>query len=186
MFGPLIAFYGQYWRLFTPMFIHYGLMHFAVNSVVLYYMGQQIEALYGHWRYVLIYLISGVMGNLMSFAFNQAGIQSAGASAALFGLFGAFVILGLHYNDNYAIQALVKQFTLFVTISLLFSLFDRSVDIWGHVGGLAGGLLFGNLAGLPKRNHDYSIHTRIISAILLLFIVVFCLLYGLKKYQVLV
>lgn len=186
MFGPSLAFYGQYWRLVTPIFIHYGLMHFAVNSVVLYYMGEQIEAIYGHWRYFVIYLLSGIMGNLMSFAFNQAGIQSAGSSTALFGLFGAFVVLGIHYRDNYAIQALTRQFVIFIGISLLFNLFDNSVDIWGHIGGLGGGLLLGNLFGLPKRNQDYSVHVRILSVIVFVFLLGFCLIYGLKKYQILV
>ncbi|MFZ2671287.1 MAG: rhomboid family intramembrane serine protease, partial [Enterococcus aquimarinus] len=50
MFGPLIALNHEYWRFVTPIFIHYGLMHFAINSVILYYMGQQVEAIYGHGR----------------------------------------------------------------------------------------------------------------------------------------
>ncbi|AOF49277.1 rhomboid family intramembrane serine protease [Tetragenococcus halophilus] len=186
MFGPFVVYYSQYWRFITPIFIHYGLMHFAVNSIVLYFMGQRLEAMYGHMRYFFIYLLSGAAGNLLSFAFNSPGVQSAGSSTALFGLFGAFVVLGVHYKNNYAIQVLVRQFTLFIGISLLFSLFDRSIDIWGHIGGLLGGALLGNLFGLPQRLRDYSIHVRIISGIALVFLLGFCLFYGFKKYQLLV
>lgn len=186
MFGPFIVYYSQYWRFITPIFIHFGLMHFAVNSVVLYFMGARLEAMYGHLRYFFIYLLSGIAGNLLSFAFNNAGVQSAGSSTALFGLFGAFVVLGIHYKNNYAIQMLVRQFTLFIGISLLFNLIDSSVDIWGHIGGLLGGFLLGNIFGLPQRLQDYSIHIRIIAGLVFIFLVGFCLIYGFKKYQLLV
>ncbi|AYW48338.1 rhomboid family intramembrane serine protease [Tetragenococcus osmophilus] len=186
MFGPFVVYYSQFWRFITPMFIHFGLMHFVVNSVVLYFMGARLEAVYGHLRYFFIYLLSGISGNLLSFAFNEAGVQSAGSSTALFGLFGAFAILGIHYKNNYVIQILVRRFTLFIGISLLFNLLDSSVDIWGHIGGLLGGVLLGNVFGLPKRLQDYSIHIRIISGIGFVFLVVFCLIYGFKKYQLLV
>lgn len=81
---------------------------------------------------------------------------------------------------------LVRQFTLFIGISLLFNLIDSSVDIWGHIGGLLGGILLGNVFGLPQRLRDYSIHIRIISGIAFIFLVAFCLIYGFKKYQLLV
>lgn len=183
MFGPLVAYYHEYWRLITPIFIHYGLMHFAVNSVVLYFMGEQVEAVYGHLRFAAIYLISGILGNLMSFALNQIGIQSAGSSTSLFGLFGAFVVLGIHFKDNRAIQAMVRQFTLFIAMSFLFSIFDRSVDIWGHIGGLLGGLLLGNVLGLPSNFRKYDTQTRILSAVFLVVFVIFLVIIGFKKYQ---
>lgn len=185
MIGPLVIFNQEYWRFITPMFIHYGLMHFAVNSVVLYFMGQQVEAIYGHWRFLTIYLLSGMAGNTMSFAFNQMGVQSAGSSTALFGLFGAFVILGIHFKENRAIQVMVRQFGMFVGMSFLFGLFSQSVDIWGHLGGFLGGVLLGNMLELPNHLRKYSIHVRIISGILLLFLFVFCLLFGWRKYGVL-
>ena len=133
MFGPYVAYMNEYWRFVTPIFIHFGLAHFAVNSVILYFMGQQVEAIYGHARFFILYLMSGVMGNAMSFAFNQAGVQSAGASTSLFGLFGAFLILGLHFKNDYQIQAMVRQFALFVVLNFVFGLFDQSIDIWGHL-----------------------------------------------------
>ncbi|MGI6155841.1 MAG: rhomboid family intramembrane serine protease [Enterococcus lemanii] len=184
MFGPSIVFNQEFWRFVTPMFIHFGLMHFAVNSVVLYYMGQQVEAIYGHWRFFAIYLMSGVLGNLLSFAFNDPRVQSAGSSTALFGMFGAFAILGYHFKNNYAIQAMVRQFALFVALSFIFGMFDRSIDLLGHLGGLVGGILMGNLVGFPRRvGKTYSIHVKILSALILIFIVGFCLFYGFMRYR---
>ena len=185
MFGPLIALNHEYWRFVTPIFIHYGLMHFAINSVILYYMGQQVEAIYGHGRFFLIYLLSGVMGNVLGFAFNDMNVQAAGASTSLFGIFGAFIVLGIHFKNNPGIQAMVRQFSLFIVLNLVFGLFDQTIDMYGHVGGLIGGILMGNIVALPLRaGKTYSIHVRIISAMLLLFLLFFCVVYGLKRYQV--
>lgn len=185
MFGPLIALNHEYWRFVTPIFIHYGLMHFAINSVILYYMGQQVEAIYGHGRFFLIYLLSGVMGNVLGFAFNDMNVQAAGASTSLFGIFGAFIVLGIHFKNNPGIQAMVRQFSLFIVLNLVFGLFDQTIDMYGHVGGLIGGILMGNIVALPLRvGKTYSIHVRIISAMILLFLLFFCIVYGLKRYQV--
>ena len=185
MFGPLIALNHEYWRFVTPIFIHYGLMHFAINSVILYYMGQQVEAIYGHGRFFLIYLLSGVMGNVLGFAFNDMNVHAAGASTSLFGIFGAFIVLGIHFKNNPGIQAMVRQFSLFIVLNLVFGLFDQTIDMYGHVGGLIGGILMGNIVALPMRvGKTYSIHVRIISAMILLFLLFFCIVYGLKKYQV--
>ena len=185
MFGPLIALNHEYWRFVTPIFIHYGLMHFAINSVILYYMGQQVEAIYGHGRFFLIYLLSGVMGNVLGFAFNDMNVQAAGASTSLFGIFGAFVVLEKKKKNNPGIQAMVRQFSLFIVLNLVFGLFDQTIDMYGHVGGLIGGILMGNIVALPMRvGKTYSIHVRIISAMILLFLLFFCIVYGLKRYQV--
>lgn len=185
MFGPLIALNHEYWRFVTPIFIHYGLMHFAINSVILYYMGQQVEAIYDHGRFFLIYLLSGVMGNVLGFAFNDMNVQAAGASTSLFGIFGAFIVLGIHFKNNPGIQAMVRQFSLFIVLNLVFGLFDQTIDMYGHLGGLIGGILMGNIVALPMRvGKTYSIHVRIISAMILLFLLFFCIVYGLKRYQV--
>ena len=113
MFGPLIALNHEYWRFVTPIFIHYGLMHFAINSVILYYMGQQVEAIYGHGRFFLIYLLSGVMGNVLGFAFNDMNVQAAGASTSLFGIFGAFIVLGINSKTIPEFERWSVHFPLF-------------------------------------------------------------------------
>jgi len=62
---------GQWWRFITPIFLHMGLTHIALNSVVIYFMGMQIEAMYGHWRFLTVYLLGGISGNIMSFALSS-------------------------------------------------------------------------------------------------------------------
>ncbi|MGX7164799.1 rhomboid family intramembrane serine protease [Enterococcus massiliensis] len=186
MFGPFVYFYHEYWRFVTPIFIHFSLLHFAVNSIVLYFIGQQVEAIYGHWRFLILYLLSGVLGNAMSFAFNTAGVQSAGSSTSIFGIFGAFLLLGYYFKHNPAIQGMVRQFALFVGMSLLFGIFDQSIDMWGHIGGIIGGLLIGNILALPKNHGKFSIHARIISVLIFSFLIVLCLVYGLRKYSLLI
>ena len=130
MYGPYLVHFNEWWRLVTPIFIHFGVMHFVMNSLILYFMGQQIEAIYGHWRFFLIYMFSGIMGNTASFAFNEANVLSGGASTSIFGLFGALFILGFHFKYNTAIQQLVRHFLLFIAMTFVFGLLDTSVDVW--------------------------------------------------------
>lgn len=155
---------GQWWRLIMPIFLHSGLMHIAVNSVTLYFIGMQIESLFGHWRFTLIYLLSGIVGNIASFVFNT-GI-SVGASTALFGLFGAFFMLVEAFRQNTAIRAMGQQFALFIVLNLAFDLFNPGIDLAGHVGGLLGGFLVANIVGVP-RIRSVSVLRRIITLIIL-------------------
>lgn len=138
-FNPLLV-AGQWWRLITPIFLHIGWVHLLMNSVILYYLGIQLESLLGHWRFALIYLLSGIAGNAASFAFSPASV-SAGASTSLFGLFGATLFLGKTYTSNPAIQHMAQNFGMLIVLNLVFGLFSSSVDLAGHVGGLAGGYL---------------------------------------------
>lgn len=176
----------EYWRFFTPMFLHIGWLHFAVNMVTLYFVGSQVESVCGHWRYLLIYLLSGVAGNVVSFTFGSAGSISAGASTSLFGLFGAFIILGRHFKNNPAVSFMVQRYATFIGINLIFNLFSSSVDIMGHIGGLIGGLLVASVLAVPDRSEEFNIHERIIAGIIFVFVLVICLVLGFKKYGLLV
>lgn len=137
---------GQWWRLFNPMFIHIGLEHLVLNMVTLYFIGLQIETLFGKWRFVTLYLLSGLGGNIASFAFSP-GI-SAGASTSIFGLFGAFLMLGESFRDNPYIRATAKQCLLLVILNLGLGL--RGIDIAGHIGGLLAGFLAAYVIGVPN------------------------------------
>ncbi|WP_235700529.1 rhomboid family intramembrane serine protease [Companilactobacillus nodensis] len=82
---------GQWWRLITPMFIHIGVLHIMMNGFTIFYVGQILEPMVGHVRFLFIYFLSGITGNLASFAFGSSNTISAGASTSLFGLFAAFL-----------------------------------------------------------------------------------------------
>ena len=81
-----------------------------------------------------------------------------------------------------AIQGMVRQFALFVGMSLLFGLFDSTIDMWGHIGGIIGGLLLGSAIALPKQQERYSIHERIIAGGIFVFLIVILFLLGIRKY----
>lgn len=146
-FNPFIIL-GQWWRLITPMFLHIGFVHLIMNSVILYYLGSQLEAIFGHWRYFVLYIFSGIAGNAASFAFSSA--VSAGASTALFGLFGSTLVLAKIYRGNPAIQLMARNFSLLILLNLLFGLFSAQVDLAGHMGGLAGGYLMTYVVAVPN------------------------------------
>jgi rhomboid protease GluP len=133
---------GQYWRLVTPMFLHIGLAHIAFNSYALYVLGPEVEAIYGHARFLVIYLLAGVAGNVMSFAFTPG--LSAGASTAIFGLIGTQ--LAFFYRQRKVLGAFGQRRLIniasIIAINLLFSL-SGAVDIFGHLGGFIGGLVLG-------------------------------------------
>ncbi|MFW3363838.1 rhomboid family intramembrane serine protease [Aerococcus urinaeequi] len=159
-FNPLIA-AGEYWRLITPMFLHIGIVHLLINSITLYYLGSMVENIVGHWRYLMIYLASGLMGNLFSYQFSEN--ISAGASTALFGLFAVFLALKNLFPRNRHIQSIGSQYLTLVGINLVFGMMGSGIDIWGHVGGLVGGFLV-TMALIRGEGPDQRLTQRIGSA----------------------
>ncbi|KAA9302121.1 MULTISPECIES: rhomboid family intramembrane serine protease [Aerococcus] len=130
---------GQYWRLLTPIFIHIGLTHLLFNSITLYYLGPMVENIVGHWRFLAIYLLSGLMGNLMSYQFSDA--ISAGASTALFGLFAFFIVKAYLHPNNPYYEALGRTYKTLIIMNIVLNLLASNVDLAGHLGGALGGLL---------------------------------------------
>lgn len=155
---------GQIWRLFTPMFLHIGLEHLVLNMVTLYFIGAQIERMFGAKLYLLIYLSSGICGNLASFAFNSS--ISAGSSTAIFGIFGSFLMLVEYLRNNVYLRHLGKNFIIFIILNVVFS-FASNVDLSGHLGGLLAGFLLAYAFGpktleIPKRRRIIAIIAIII------------------------
>lgn len=146
-FNPMVKF-GQWWRLIMPVFVHIGFMHILVNSFTLYYIGGAVEEMIGHWRFFLVYFLSAISGNLMSFAFGGNAL-SAGASTALFGLFGVYIALGIVFDDSYYFKQTGRQFLMLAGLNLIFDVFAQGIDIWGHIGGLVGGFLLIIAFALP-------------------------------------
>lgn len=150
--GVLSIGQGQAWRLFTCMFVHVGIIHIAMNMYVLWYIGRFMEPLCGPARYVLFYLLSGLCGSLAS-AFVHPQVVSAGASGAIFGLFG--VLLGFILRNRRtlpapAVASLTRMGVTFVLYNVLFGLVANGIDLSAHLGGLAGGFLLG-VAAMGRR-----------------------------------
>lgn len=170
----------EYWRFVAPIFIHIGLTHLALNSLSLYFVGRILEPIIGHMRFFIVYMVSGIMGNLLSFAFGSSYGLSAGASTSLFGIFAAFIVLGKIYRYHPMIQHMSQSMTLLIILNLVMNLFDSGVDILGHLGGAIGGVLLMIVVSVPRNNRQekMNVHKRIIAGILTIFFIGFCLLYG--------
>lgn len=147
-FNGLIA-AGQYWRLITPIFLHIGLLHLVMNGIAIYYLGKDLEAIYGHVRFLLIFLFSGIMGNIFSFAFNDA--VSAGASTAVFGLFSTTLVMARAQPHNSYLQAVARSYRTLIIINIIFNLFSPGIDLAGHLGGLFGGYFVAATLTYPSR-----------------------------------
>ena len=127
---------SQSWRLLAAMFVHIGLQHFVLNMVTLYFLGRIAEDLFGSKAFLALYLLSGLMGNLFVLAFSPE-VVAAGASTALFGIFGAIASLRFIARSPY-IQYLSQSYTSLILVNILFS-FMPGISLAGHLGGLVGG-----------------------------------------------
>ena len=131
---------GEYWRLFTANFLHIGLMHIAFNLYALYIVGTEVEMFYGPWRFLVIYLLSGLSGAIASYAFTYG--LSAGASTAVFGLIGT---LFAFFTRNRAVfgemsRTRLTNLIVVIAINVFYGLSVGTIDNWGHVGGFIGGV----------------------------------------------
>jgi len=136
----------------TAGFLHGGLLHILMNSWVLWDVGSQVEEVYGASRMWVIYLVSSVAGFYLSALWNPMA-PSVGASAGLFGMIGAMIVLGITHRSPMG-DAIKGMYIRWAIYMLLFSLVVPGIDMAAHVGGLAGGFGMAYLAGLPR--HDGS------------------------------
>lgn len=137
---------GQYWRLLTPALVHGGIAHIGFNMYALLIFGIGLERAFGHWRFLLLYTLGAFGGNVMSFLFTDA--SSVGASTAIFGLIGAELVFLLQNRKLFAhqFQSAIGNVIFIIAVNLFMGL-APSIDNWGHIGGLVGGLMFASFAG---------------------------------------
>ena len=138
---------GQWWRLLTAGFMHLNLIHILMNSWVLFDLGAQVEEAYGASRMLVIYFVSTILGFYASALWSPA--VSAGASAALFGLIGAMIALGVLHKTpmGAAIRGMYLRWAMY---GLVFGMISGFADNAAHIGGLAAGFGIGYLAGTPQ------------------------------------
>lgn len=137
---------GQIWRLLTPILLHGSILHIAFNMYALYAFGPGLERYYGHWRYLLLYLLGGYCGNVLSFLLSPN--PSIGASTAIFGLVAAEIIFIYRNRILFGARAksMLINLAVVVVVNLLLGL-QPGIDNWGHLGGLVGGFIFAWVAG---------------------------------------
>ncbi len=162
-YGPLTL-SGQYWRLFTPAFLHGGIFHIAVNMWCLWSLGRLSERLFGKWQTLAIYMVTGVGGALLSIASNPNHAE-LGASGAVFGIVGA-VMAGVKFGDlnismgekraifSSAVSFAVLNFVLGFSALGTSGILGGRVDNMCHLGGFVTGLLVGLPLGAFARRHQ--------------------------------
>lgn len=135
---------GQYWRFLTPIFLHVNAIHISLNMLNLVVLGIFLERLFGHLRFLLIYLVTGVIATIASFYFAPQEI-SVGASGAIFGLVGAYALFVLVHRQAFPRGGIPALFWLLIVVALNLGigLFVSNVDNYAHVGGLLSGGLLG-------------------------------------------
>lgn len=168
-FGPYTL-SGQWWRLFTYMFLHGGLMHIAFNMWCLWDLGGLAENLYGRWTFGAIYLVTGIAGGVASVGWNPLSV-SVGASGAIFGLAGALAAsfyLGEFSLPRIAIQGTLRSLIFFIIFNVAFGSMFPGTDNACHVGGLVSGVVLGALIAKIAPQSDASMRRFVVIAVVAL------------------
>ncbi|MDQ5933809.1 MAG: rhomboid protease GluP [Cyanobacteriota bacterium erpe_2018_sw_21hr_WHONDRS-SW48-000092_B_bin.40] len=174
-FGPRTL-NGEWWRMFSSMFLHIGFVHIAFNMAALWNLGQSAEELFGTRRFVNLYFISGFGGSCLSLLFNP-GVVSAGASGAIFGVYGSLFAFFFAHRKEMGKEAFLagsKSATAFLVLNIVLG-FTFGFDNFCHLGGLVSGFLCGTFY-LPRGNKPLSRHPVLGTFLLIASI------YGLFKY----
>ncbi len=152
---------GEYYRLFTAMFLHLNLSHIVLNGIALYFFGRDVETLFGSLRFAVIYLLGGLSGSLASFVFTDA--LSVGASGAIFAIFGAEIVYLYRHRDLHGPggRKLLSRLLAYMVLDLAFGVISSAgvgsfrIDNAGHIGGLIGGAMLAWFIG-PLYRVRYS------------------------------
>src|ERR1700761_4046938 len=140
---------GQVWRLVTSTFLHFSIMHILGNMIVLIYIGSLLEGKLGKWTYLALYLLAGICASITSVVWNDHGIM-AGASGAIFGLFGILLaLLSTDFYEKNARRALLISTGIFVAYNII--PLGRGIDHAAHFGGLISGYILGWMAYLGMK-----------------------------------
>ena len=158
---------GQIYRLITSMFMHGSIWHLLCNMYSLYVIGCATENYFGKKKFLLIYLVSGIIGSMFSCIFNTG--WSLGASGAIFGLMGALCYFGYYYR-LYMGKALYSEIIPVIVLNLALSIIVSNIDFYAHIGGLIGGVFITMGLGVKnKTDKQSSINGWITFAILFIF-----------------
>jgi membrane associated rhomboid family serine protease len=133
--GPGIVAQGEWWRLFTSGFLHYGPVHLALNMIALYILGRDLEPLLGRLRFTAVYLVSLLGGGIAVFVFGDINQAVAGASGAVFGLMGGIAVVTFRLKLNPGPALGIIALNVFISVTL------PGISLLGHLGGLVVGAI---------------------------------------------
>ncbi len=153
VYAPLIIEQGQWYRMITSMFLHFGAPHLINNMLVLFVLGQRLEPVTGKMKFLLIYILGGLGGNLISLIWDmRTGNYSlyAGASGAVFAVMGGMIYVIIRHRGRVA-DLNMKQMLLMAAFSLYFGFASGGVDNAAHAGGLLCGFIAAVIVYHPRK-----------------------------------
>ncbi|MFX0188630.1 MAG: rhomboid family intramembrane serine protease [Candidatus Hodarchaeota archaeon] len=139
----------ELWRLITSMFLHADVIHLFSNMVALLIFGAAVETNFRRYQYLIIYFLSGLIGNIFSLILLPLNVISLGASGAIFGLIGAVFIFFAREDQSFILLGLI-YIIYFIIMS-----FAPGINPWAHLFGLLGGVVFGYFFKHKKKYEDY-------------------------------
>ena len=155
---------GQWWRLISAAFLHGGILHLAFNMYALYWLGPQLERLLGHAQFAVIYMLSAIGGNVISYYFSDIATVSVGASGAIFGLMTATIVIGRE------LRADVSQLMTLLVLNVVIGFASSGIDWRAHLGGAIMGAATGYLQTHGRRQMRF---TGIVAIVVILLALVF-------------
>lgn len=153
-YTPLIL-EGEWYRLITSMFLHFGIGHLLNNMVLLLFLGDTLEGMIGKWKYLLIYLGGGIIGNLFSLILDCRTGQmavSAGASGAVFAVIGGILVILIRHKGRFY-NMTASRVLFMMALSIYYGFQSTGVDNAAHVGGALGGIFLTLLLYRKKKNY---------------------------------
>lgn len=163
-----LATHGEWWRLFTAMFLHAGLIHVGSNMYVLAQGGRYVERIFGPFAFAVLYLVSGLFGSVASLLAHPTIAVGVGASGAVFGVFGGlagYLVVERRFVPRSVLVALRRSLVEFVGLNLLIGLAVPQIDLAAHGGGLVAGILCGAALARPL---DAGTRSRVLRALVVL------------------
>ena len=143
MYPDAVLIEGEWYRIVTCMFIHFGVHHLGNNMLILFFLGDNLERALGHVKFIILYLLSGMTGSLLSMVYmlkTQDYAVSGGASGAIFGVIGALIYI-VARNRGRLEDLTSKRLIFMAALSLYYGFTSVGVDNFAHVGGLVGGFI---------------------------------------------
>ena len=165
---PVAVADGQWYRLVTSAFLHFGVAHIAFNMLALYFVGPPLEAALGRLRFIVLYLLSALGGAALAYLLTLTAL-TAGASGAVFGLFGATFVVGKRLNMD--VRGVVTVIALNLAFTFVFPLISGQNISWqGHIGGLLTGAAVAAAYAYAPRGQRVAVQAGASVAILVLIV----------------
>lgn len=157
-YAPYVLEEHQYWRLFTSMFMHFGIRHLVNNMVVLWFLGDNLERAMGKVKYLITYLGSGFLANIVCVLIEdhqRSSVVSAGASGAIFAVTGGLIYILIYHRGHYEDLSL-QRMLLYVGMNIYLGLQDSHTDNIAHLAGLGFGLVLTMILYRERTNQRWS------------------------------